>query len=129
MILTISHSQMTFKLCFSIIPKAISIVNATLNLSLPFWPIRGYRSSLPEVHVSTFSLCPFLLELLPLRGEELGVGELGVGGERLAWLQELLQQLGFLCLQAASFFQGLSEFGIQQLPEFPMLSDTTLLRS
>lgn len=53
---------MAFELRFSIIPKVISKTNATLNcnLSLPFCPSGAIHNSLPEFHLSTFSLYPFL---------------------------------------------------------------------
>ena len=124
MILAISYPKTIFKLCFSISPKVISTTNVALNLFLPFWPIGVYPklpSFTPPLHIFTLPLSFWSSCFFP---------EQGAGGERLAltltaapaaWLPESPGSL--------LFFQGLFEFGVQQLPEFQMLSDIPLLRS
>lgn len=88
---------MAFELCFSIIPEVISKTSAALycNLCLPFCPSGAIHSSLPEFHVSTFSLCPFLSGVRASSRSWEGVGS------GWLWLRQLQEQLGFLRPQAA----------------------------
>lgn len=60
MSLTISHSKMTFKFCFLIIPKVISTTNAVCNLFLPFRSTGAY----PRLPSFIPSLCIFRLPFL-----------------------------------------------------------------
>lgn len=125
MILAIPYPKMTFKLCFSISPKVISTTNVSLNLFLPFWPIGAYPklpSFTPSLHIFPLPLSFWSSRFFP---------EVGAGEERLAlacltaapaaWLPESPDNL--------LFFPRTLEFGVQQLPEFQMLSDIPLLRS
>lgn len=83
------------------------------NLFVPRWPFRvcpRHPSSIPSLHVFPFSV----LSGAPASSRSWE----GVGRGRL-WPQQLQKRLGFLHPQAACFFRGLSEFGVQQLPGGP----------
>lgn len=117
---------MAFKLCFLIIPRVISKTNAALSCNLSC-PSGAVPSSLPEFHLSMFSLCPFLSG-----GRASSRSWEGVGSGWL-WLQQLQEQLGFLQPQAASLLlRALLVWcpaAARRVPEFQMLSDLTLVWS